>query len=298
MCGPGCIKCWIESGFQLCFSVIGYAREREYDLSGPERNIHWWWTVMPDDRKQKDRIKGRASSRRAQRVIEAERAKRKRLLKIIGGVVGAALVVALVLLYVNRDTTPEAAKEPVNAPPELAASIPRDGMVLGDPDAPVRVIEYGDFQCPACGQFSRNVEPMLIQQYVETGKVAFEWHTMAFIGPESREAGEAALCAMDQDAFWPMHNTLFHNQVGENAGAFDRSRLDEMARIIDLDMDAFGQCMDDNTYEDDVMASNDAGGQAGVRSTPSFSVNGQLIQGGAWDQLQQAIESALAAASS
>lgn len=252
---------------------------------------------MPDDRKRNDRVKGRASSRRAQRVIEAERAKRKRLLKIIGGVVGAALVVALVLLYVNRDTTPEAAKEPVNAPPALAESIPLDGMVMGDPDAPVRVIEYGDFQCPACGQFSRNVEPMLIQQYVETGKVAFEWHTMAFIGPESREAGEAALCAMDQDKFWPMHNTLFHNQVGENAGAFDRSRLDEMARIIGLDMDAFGQCMDDNKYEDEVMASNDEGGQQGVRSTPSFSVNGQLIQGGAWDQLQQAIESALASAS-
>lgn len=101
---------------------------------------------MADSSNRKERARGRADSRRAQRVIEAKRAKRQRTLKMIGGGVAAALVVVAVLVYINRDTTPAAANEPVDPAPGIPEEVEVDGRTLGDPDAPVTVIEYGDFQ--------------------------------------------------------------------------------------------------------------------------------------------------------
>lgn len=244
-------------------------------------------------KQQKNRVQSRADSRRAQRVIQARKQKRKRTLTMIGGAVAVALIVVVVLILFNRDTTPAAANEPVYPPPELA-DVPMDGMTMGDPNAPVTVIEFGDFQCPACGQFARFVEPELIQDYVATGKVLFKYHIMAFIGEESREAAEAALCARDQGKFWEMHTALFHNQVGENDGAFSSERLEEIARSVNLDMAQFNQCMDENTYEDEVMQSAEEAVEQKIQSTPSFLVNGELVVGGDYARLREAIDEALA----
>lgn len=248
---------------------------------------------MAGKEQQKNRTQSRVESRRAQRVIQARKQKRKRTLTMIGGAVAVALIVVVVLILFNRDTTPAAANEPVNPPPELA-DVPMDGMTMGDPNAPVTVIEFGDFQCPACGQFARVVEPELIQDYIATGKVYFKYHIMAFIGEESHEAGEAALCARDQGKFWAMHSALFHNQVSENNGAFARQRLEEIASSVDLDMAQFNQCMDENTYEDEVAQSDQEAFEQNIRSTPSFLINGQLVTGGNYSELREAIDAALA----
>lgn len=94
--------------------------------------------------------------------------------------------------------------------------------VLGDPAAPVVMREYGDFQCPSCGAFFRTVEPQLRAEYIDRGLVRLEWHDFAWIGPESRDAANAARCATDQDRFWEYHDLLYRNQAGENQGAFSR----------------------------------------------------------------------------
>lgn len=101
---------------------------------------------MSKRNRQQDRVQSRSESRRAQRVIQARQAKRKRLLTIIGGAVGAALLVVLLLVLFNRDTSGPAADEPVEEAPEIAADVPKDGRTMGDPNAPVTVVEYGDFQ--------------------------------------------------------------------------------------------------------------------------------------------------------
>ncbi len=88
----------------------------------------------------------RAQSRRAQRVIEAQQAKRRRMLTIIGSVVGGAVVIAGLLFLFSREPEPAAADEPVSSAPSPAIEVETDGRFKGNPDAPVRVVEFGDFQ--------------------------------------------------------------------------------------------------------------------------------------------------------
>lgn len=140
------------------------------------------------------------------------------------------------------------------------------------------------------------VEPQLVQEFVSTGQVYFEYRNYAFLGTESREAAEASLCANDQGLFWEMHDALFYNQVEGpyDRGAFSRERMNRMAETIDeLDMDAWGTCMDDNTYEEEVEEETSAAQQSGVQGTPSFIVDGQLMFGASYEELSAAIQEAL-----
>lgn len=89
---------------------------------------------------------GRAQSRRAQRVIEAQKARRRRMLTIIGSVVGAAVLIAGLLFLFSREPEPAAADEPVVSAPAPQIEVPTEGRTKGNPDAPVTVVEYGDFQ--------------------------------------------------------------------------------------------------------------------------------------------------------
>lgn len=138
------------------------------------------------------------------------------------------------------------------------------------------------------------VEPQLVRDFVSTGQVYFEYRDYAFLGDESIEAAEAALCASDQDLFWDMHDAIFNNQVGENGGAFARQRLDRIAGTVDgLDLDEWGQCMDDNTHEDEVRDAKVDGDDVGVSGTPSFTINGELLFGASYEELSQRIQAAL-----
>lgn len=98
-----------------------------------------------DNRRRQDR-EDRARSRRAQRVIGAQRAKRRRMITIIGSVVGAAVVIAGLLFLFSRDPEPAAADEPVVSAPAPAVEVPTEDRAKGDSNAPVTVVEYGDFQ--------------------------------------------------------------------------------------------------------------------------------------------------------
>jgi len=126
--------------------------------------------------------------------------------------------------------------------------------------------------------------------------VLFEYRDYAFLGEESREASEAAWCANDQGLFWEMHDALFNNQVQGpyDEGAFGRERLDRIAGTVgELDMDQWGQCMDDNEHEDAVEDATQEAGQAGVEGTPSFLINGQLLFGASYEELTEQIQLAL-----
>jgi protein-disulfide isomerase len=161
------------------------------------------------------------------------------------------------------------------------------------------VIEYADFQCPACGAFARTVEPQLIEDYVKTGKVTFEHREFPFLddrasGDESDDASAAAYCAQDQGKFWAMHDQLYYNQEGENEGAFSRERLTRMAEAAGLDVPAFEECMASGEHEDEVSASYDEARAQGLNSTPTFFVDGQVVTGASYPELRDAIEAALA----
>jgi protein-disulfide isomerase len=156
------------------------------------------------------------------------------------------------------------------------------GMSMGNPDAPVKVVEYADFQCPACLQASEIILPRIISNYIATGQVYFTLKPFAFLddngpGRESKAAAEAAYCANDQGKFWDYYDILFANQTGENIGDFSDVRLIAFANKLGLNMGEFKSCFTTGKYKQQVLDDRDQGSKIGVTGTPSFEVNGTIV---------------------
>lgn len=243
-------------------------------------------------------LSARSESRRAQRVLQERRAKRKRMYTMFGGVAGAALILALILILINREDVGTYGNEPVTVPPAMAAGIDRDGRTLGNPDAPVHVVEYGDYQCPGCAAFARNVKPQLLETYIATGDVFFEYRDLTGLGPESYASAIGAACALEQGMFWEFHDILYYNQVGRDDGGFSERRMMTMAEQLEMDTDAFEDCLGTDRFDEDLDAMMTMASQDNIRATPSVLVNGVLLEGPNWEQVQQQVEVALQEAGS
>ncbi len=229
---------------------------------------------------------------RAERKVAVEQAaRRKRLSWLIGAVV-AAVVVAGVLILVNR---PQSGGSPIVTAAPLPASIAFSGRTMGDPAAPVSVVEWGDYQCPGCGIFAQEVAPRLVDEYVEPGLIQFAFRDFAFLGKESIREAEAAACAADQSAFWSYHDTLYTNQRGENLNAFSDERLKQIAATLNLDTGAFNACLDSGEKQAAVDQSSADARAQDITSTPSLFVNGTKVDDWrTWETVKQTIDAELA----
>lgn len=173
-----------------------------------------------------------------------------------------------------------------------------DGLSLGDPNAPVTIEVFEDFQCPACRSFTETIEPLIIEHLIKPGKVNYTFHHYPFLdgdtaknGGESDQAANAAMCANEQGKFWDMNAIMFANWNGENQGNLNNVRLEAMAESIGLDMNTFNDCFDANKYEDEIQADFDHGLELGVGGTPSVFVNGKKAgQPGLIPQYQEIAE--------
>ncbi|MBX3071497.1 MAG: DsbA family protein [Thermomicrobiales bacterium] len=212
----------------------------------------------------------------------------------MGAVLAAVAALALgVLIYTQTGDDGSKFPPPVTASAGITAEI--NGRVAGNPEATVQVVEWGDYQCPACTQFEQQVVPVLVEEYVNTGKITFEFRDFAFLGPESTRAAEAAACAQDQDKFWDFHSTIYANHNGENQGALSDDRLIAMAEKLELDMDLFTPCFEDGAHADAVADSYEEGSALGVNSTPTLMINGELYRYSGLDDLRAVLDAALAA---
>ena len=130
--------------------------------------------------------------------VQQRRAERRKRLLTLGGVGGLALLVVLAfIIYSSRSDTVSASNEPITVPTLYGDTVPMNGTTIGDPNATVVLQEWGDYQCPGCGQFARTSEQQIIDEYVKTGKIRFEFHDFPFLdqqasGNESHHAAEAA----------------------------------------------------------------------------------------------------------
>jgi protein-disulfide isomerase len=172
-----------------------------------------------------------------------------------------------------------------------------DGVHLGDSNAPVKVDVYEDFRCSACLYYTQTVEPQIIQNYVETGKIYYTFHSFIVIdGNDGTDASlrsaNAALCASEQGHFWDYHDTLFANQVTEDASLFTDARLSTMAQNLKLDMTAFDQCYQAKKYTSTIQADITQGENLKINGTPSIFVNGVYVPN--FQQTSQAIDNAVA----
>lgn len=163
----------------------------------------------------------------------------------------------------------------------------------GSPDAPVKVIEYADFQCPACGYFFQALEPQIDQQYIESGKVQWIFHDFPLTQHQHALAtAGAARCAGAQAKFWPMHDLLFARQDEWESDQDIQPRLKSYAAELGLDQSAFGQCLAAPATTQALQAAASASIQRGISGTPSFDVNGTVVDA---TQLEATIQAALSA---
>jgi len=150
---------------------------------------------------------------------------------------------------------------------------------LGDPNAPIKLEEYADFQCPACGAYARGTIKQIEEKYVANGTVQIIFRHFAFIGEESVRAAEAAECANEQGKFWEMYDTLFNNQAGENQGAFADDKLSGFAQGLGLDMSKFSTCFSSGKYRASIQSETANGQLRGVSSTPTSFINDKKVVG-------------------
>ncbi len=245
------------------------------------------------------------SKRQAFREKRRQTAQRNRLITI-GAVVVVALIV--VLFLVVPQLKPIAAIQ--TAPPQTRPEVSRN--TSGDPNAPVKLTVFSDYQCPYCKEFWSGTEAQVIDAYVKTNKVQFiersagNWVSgnMGGGGTESQDAAMAAYCAADQNKFWEMNDALFSNVLGEEAGSFTPRRLQAIAQSVGLDMNAFNACYSSNKYQNQVSQDFQDAQAAGIQGTPffviSYTVGGQTktdtIDGAQpFSDFQQKLNAALAA---
>jgi protein-disulfide isomerase len=202
---------------------------------------------------------------------------------ILFGVVALVGVVALGAIALRSGqsaATPVTPAAPADRP-ALDVPIgqtPEGFWYKGKSDAPVAVVEYADFQCPGCGYFANQLEQRLIADYIANGQVRFVFHDYPLnIHPNAVPAAEAARCAGDQAAFWPMHDLLF---AAQNQWANLSQPLQQFgvyAEQLKLDRAGFEQCVAGGKQRDTVLKAQQIGDQLGLPGTPSFTVNGALL---------------------
>jgi protein-disulfide isomerase len=153
--------------------------------------------------------------------------------------------------------------------------------VIGDPDAPITIVEFTDYQCPFCSRHFLETYPQIVADYVETGQVRYVFmdFPLSSIHPQAQLAAEAARCAGDQDAYVSMHDALFAHQEEWNGRDDAGTIFAGLAAELGLDVADFTACLDSRTHEAAVLADLEEGVRLGVDGTPAFFLNGNLLSG-------------------
>ena len=197
--------------------------------------------------------------------------------------IGAGIAVAcifcgvLMVNMINSETTPVLAETPqkqteITKIQSLSVFTDNASPILGNPNAPITMVEFGDYQCTFCSKFFHETENSIITNYIKTGKVKILFKDYIILGQDSKNAANAAHCANDQKLFWEYHSMLYNNWAGENTGWADLAHLHEFANTLGLDMDVFSTCMSDLKWNELVNLSSKDGQKLGVSGTPTFFV--------------------------
>jgi len=156
----------------------------------------------------------------------------------------------------------------------MATFLANGSPILGNPDASVTLVEFGDYQCHFCNVFFHSTEEDILKNYVETGKVRMIFKDYNIIGPDSITASHGAHCANDQELFWEYHDILYSNWTGENNGWASSENLSKFAQEIGLDMDEWSECMVNGIHSQIILASNEDARTLELTGTPAFFVIG------------------------
>ena len=178
------------------------------------------------------------------------------------------------------------------------APVANQGHVMGDPSAPVEIVEFADFECPACGSFANLTEPDVRARLVNTGQVRFRFVDYPLdIHPNTWAAHSAAWCASEQGKFREMHDLIFQNQDRWSTQATRRpnSVLTPLAQQLNLDMTKYEGCIDSRKFHPQIKSNYDEAIKRGIPSTPTFIIGNQQVNGAvSYDQFKRYVDQALA----
>ena len=207
-------------------------------------------------------------------------------------IVFAALVIGAAFIYGSGSRNAAPVNDQAQQQAEVAPKVASDEPVRGKADAPVTIIEFGDFQCPYCGKFFAEVEPFIKSAFIDTGKAKMVYKPLAFLGQESVDAATAAECAADQGKFWEMHDAIFGSEYkdvealiagkiksSENNGNLTLELFKKLGAGFGLDQDAFATCYASGTKKAILTARMTEAEQVmpeGI-STPTVFINGKRI---------------------
>lgn len=190
---------------------------------------------------------------------------------------------------------------PIVLDEKMAASLPpAEGYLRGNPNAPVTIMEFADFECPGCGRFATIAEPDLRARIIEPGLANFRYFDFPLteIHPNTLAASLAASCAADQGKFWEMHDEIFAGQDQWNGQVSSNPRklLDGYAQKVGVDMKAYGECMSSQKNLPRIQANKKAGTDRGVNSTPTIVINNTVYPGTiSVDEIKRVVDSLIAA---
>ena len=178
-----------------------------------------------------------------------------------------------------------------------------DDVILGDAQAAVTIFIFSDYQCPFCGKFFKESELLIRKNYVETGKLKMVYKDLAFLGPESIVAAQAAECAKDQGKYWAYHDAIFEIEIkefetlgnNEHTGNLNKETFKKIASDLKMNTDEFLACFDSQKYAAEVEKDTKEANSIMERpSTPTIFINDKMIQGAyPYNVFSQAIDEAL-----
>jgi protein-disulfide isomerase len=207
-------------------------------------------------------------------------------------IVGIGLILYLVT---HKNSTPASFAATPPDPSTLGAA---KGHLIGSATAPVKILEFADFECPACGTFALVTEPDVRSRMITTGQVSYQFFDFPLpMHKNTWYASEAAACAEDQGKFWEMHDRLFQGQNDWNTEATGNPSgiFKGYAKELSLDVDKWQQCFDSQAHLRDIQANQAEGNRRHVNQTPTFIIGSRQVPGAlGYDQLKAYVDSAAA----
>ncbi len=248
---------------------------------------HW------DDLTSHEQDEVTAAERRREQADAAQQERLARRKKRLGYGLAAALVLAVLGLAAVQVV--DISRTPTGGGPVTDANLSGQ-PVRGDPDAPVTVVEFGDYKCPFCRQFTTQVEPALAQQYIDDGTAKLVFINFPFLAPDSTTAAVAGECVYRQDAdkFWDFHHALYRAQGPESERWATPDRLMQIARssTTGLDYGALRTCITQQQTMDAVRRDRALAESFSVSATPAVYVDGQPVDDWRIGNLGDAIDRA------
>jgi protein-disulfide isomerase len=222
---------------------------------------------MASRREEKERLK--AERLEAQQAEQVAAGKRRRL-QLLAGAVALAVLIVGALIVVSQSGDDDDGSEPRA---DLFRGIAQKGIALGDPGAPVTIVEFADLQCPFCAQFSTGVLDDLVARYVRPGDLRMELRLLSFLGPDSIRGAQVAAAAADQDRVWSFAEAFYADQGAENSGYVTDDFMREISSgIAGFDID---KAIEEAGSEPSVGLLTEAdtlAAENGINSTPSFLI--------------------------